>query len=71
MNEYISELKKVKQFFDKDTYRKTIARAYVLHLKDKYKSKQMILEQVNLFLKAEELKSISYGFVRAIVDKEN
>lgn len=71
MSNYIRELKNVKQFFDKDTYRKTLARAYVLHLKDKYKCKQIILEQTNLFLEAEGLKPISYGFVRLIVDKEN
>ncbi|MFG3614379.1 hypothetical protein [Rummeliibacillus stabekisii] len=70
MNNYIDELKKAKSFFDNKTYRQTIARAYVLHLKGKHKSKQRILDEVNFFLNAEGLKPVSYGFIRRILEKE-
>lgn len=69
MNTYITALKAIKENFRSESaYRLTLARAYILKLSEKYDKRSEILKQVNLFLKAEGLKEISYSYVRKVLE---
>lgn len=69
MNTYITALKAIKEHFtNTNTYRLTLARAYIMKLSEKYTKKTEIMAQTNTMLKAEGLKPISYTYVCKILN---
>lgn len=68
MIDLIKALKACKNYFNKQTYRKNLARIYAIHLSQHIENKSQIHSDVNFLLREENLKEVSYTFILNSID---